>query len=470
MDAETIAAHKAHSTYVAGIPPRPGFAWIEGAPPRPWNQEWFFAQMRNGQCITLKAREGDHDYNYTTADETYWAGGRIARWMQIPDTEFVPFCPASAPPEERREDDCQLRMGPKAELTVVLEDLKTRDQSIKDLHAACDAKTAYGKHQEEIKNRALRLLWTVQSRFSSKSYETFRTLQGELEEFLNEVDEDQECYPMTYAPTEPADLPATEPKARRPLCYCPCHDSGMPHTGEPCCEDAILPTLPYQAEAIAHEEMAERLRVAEAEAERLRARTTELAAVRGGAVLRPMEIAPKTGEHIIVVGDLTGIGFGWSGPNRSRQSWADVVHWYGWEEGGEPSGWYSSSYGGEEQQRPFEQPLRGWLPIPETGLLANPRMAVMCMEESDGDGTRTYMGEAPVYSVQTMPAPTPEGKVLVDAGELAVLESLKVEEFVEICQEYGTDVRRCKAITELFRSRLRSAVPGQGSEAGGGEG
>ena len=435
MDAETIAAHKAHLAYVAGIPPRPGFAWIEGAPPRPWNQEWFFAQMRNGQCITLKAREGDHDYNYTTADETYWAGDRIARWMQIPDTEFVPFCPASAPPEERREDDCQLRMDPKAELTMVLEDLKTRDQSIKDLHAAGEAKTAYGKHQEEIKNRALRLLWTVQSRFSSKSYETFRTLQGELEEFLNEVDEDQECYPITYAPTEPADLP-----------------------------------LPYQADPIARGEMAERLRVAEAEAERLRARTTELAAVRGGAVLRPMEIAPKTGEHIIVVGDLTGIGFGWSGPNRSRQSWADVVHWYGWEEGGEPSGWYSSSYGGEEQQKPFEQPLRGWLPIPETGILANPRMAVMCMEESDGDGTRTYMGEAPVYSVQTMPAPTPEGKVLVDAGELAVLESLKVEEFVEICQEHGTDVSRCKAITELFRSRLRSAVPGQGSEAGGGEG
>jgi hypothetical protein len=59
--------------------------------------------MRNGQCITLKAREGNHDYNYTTADETYWAGDRIARWMQIPDTEFVPFCPAPAPPEERRE-------------------------------------------------------------------------------------------------------------------------------------------------------------------------------------------------------------------------------------------------------------------------------------------------------------------------------------------------------------------------------
>jgi len=154
MDAETIAAHKAHSAYVAGIPPRPGFAWIEGAPPRPWNQEWFFAQMRNGQCITLKAREGNHDYNYTTADETYWAGDRIARWMQIPDTEFVPFCPASAPPEERREDDCQLRMDPKAELTMVLEDLKTRDQSIKDLHAACDAKTAYGDRQKARAEKA----------------------------------------------------------------------------------------------------------------------------------------------------------------------------------------------------------------------------------------------------------------------------------------------------------------------------
>jgi hypothetical protein len=42
----------------------------------------------------------------------------------------------------------------------------------------------------------------------------------------------------------------------------------------------------------------------------------------------------------------------------------------------------------------------------------------------------------------------------------AVLESLKVEEFVEICQEHGTDVSRCKAITELFRSRLRSAPEG----------
>jgi hypothetical protein len=52
-------------------------------------------------------------------------------------------------------------------------------------------------------------------------------------------------------------------------------------TGEP----MPAPTTEFQRDTLARGEMAERLRVAEAEAERLRARTTELAAVRGAPEL-----------------------------------------------------------------------------------------------------------------------------------------------------------------------------------------
>lgn len=81
----------------------------------------------------------------------------------------------------------------------------------------------------------------------------------------------------------------------------------------------------------------------------------------------PMDSAPKTGEHIIVIGKESGIGFGHSGPNNSRQSWADVVHWYpGWAEGGELPGWYSSSYGGDQEEPFAEDIMRGWMRIPES--------------------------------------------------------------------------------------------------------
>lgn len=67
------------------------------------------------------------------------------------------------------------------------------------------------------------------------------------------------------------------------------------------------------------------------------------------AMWRPIENAPKDGQHILVT-DLTGrTGFG------RGQAWANVVHWFN-------DGFYASSFGGE-QSEPYGNLLTHWMPL-----------------------------------------------------------------------------------------------------------
>jgi dimeric dUTPase (all-alpha-NTP-PPase superfamily) len=100
------------------------------------------------------------------------------------------------------------------------------------------------------------------------------------------------------------------------------------------------------------------------------------------SMLSPMSIAPRTGEHIIIVDKPSGSSFGYAGPENSLQSFADVVHWYpGWVEGNELAGWYSSSYGGD-QKTPFpEENMLGWMRIPQSvhdSGVVKPRVVCLC--------------------------------------------------------------------------------------------
>lgn len=125
--------------------------------------------------------------------------------------------------------------------------------------------------------------------------------------------------------------------------------------------------------------------------------------------LHAMSTAPRTGEHIIVVDKPTGFSFGYSGPGKSLQSFADVVHWYpGWVEGNELAGWYSSSYGGD-QKTPFsEENMLGWMRIPQSVFdedIVKPRVVCLC------GSTRFYEEFQKANYMETM-----KGNIVLSVG------------------------------------------------------
>lgn len=63
--------------------------WRDGAPPKPWSQEWFIAETTFGDRVCLKALPDEWTYDFKTADDTYIKADKIKRWMQFPDSEFV---------------------------------------------------------------------------------------------------------------------------------------------------------------------------------------------------------------------------------------------------------------------------------------------------------------------------------------------------------------------------------------------
>ena len=70
--------------------------WNEGAPPHPYDKEWFIAVTIYGERVVLRALSEENTYDYKTADETYMLRKNVKRWMQFPDSEYWKFGAALA--------------------------------------------------------------------------------------------------------------------------------------------------------------------------------------------------------------------------------------------------------------------------------------------------------------------------------------------------------------------------------------
>lgn len=66
-------------------------AWIEGAPDKTYASEWFIAQTTNRERVVLTALPEEYACDFKTADETYIKRENIKRWMQFPDSQFIPY-------------------------------------------------------------------------------------------------------------------------------------------------------------------------------------------------------------------------------------------------------------------------------------------------------------------------------------------------------------------------------------------
>lgn len=78
-----------------------GNDWHDGAPPKPWCDEWFIAQTTYGDRVVLTALPEEWTYDFKTADDTYIKADKIKRWMQFPDSQFLAYQPASTALVER---------------------------------------------------------------------------------------------------------------------------------------------------------------------------------------------------------------------------------------------------------------------------------------------------------------------------------------------------------------------------------
>lgn len=65
--------------------------WHNGYPPHPFNKEWFIAVTKHGGRVVLRALPEEYSYDFKTADETYFKKENIVKWMQFPDSSFIPY-------------------------------------------------------------------------------------------------------------------------------------------------------------------------------------------------------------------------------------------------------------------------------------------------------------------------------------------------------------------------------------------
>lgn len=91
--------------------------WRDGAPPHPWEKEWFIAETTYGDRVVLKALPEEYTYDFKTADETYIKRDKIKRWMQFPDSNYI------APDATTRASDLQEALPYPRELTDNLRDV-----------------------------------------------------------------------------------------------------------------------------------------------------------------------------------------------------------------------------------------------------------------------------------------------------------------------------------------------------------
>jgi len=71
-------------------------AWLKGYPKDFYAEEWFIVITIYGDRVVLKALPENYSYDFTTADGTYMKKENVKKWMQFPDSEFLP--PANAAP------------------------------------------------------------------------------------------------------------------------------------------------------------------------------------------------------------------------------------------------------------------------------------------------------------------------------------------------------------------------------------
>lgn len=62
--------------------------WMDGAPTKPFCDEWFIAETTYGDRVVLRALPEEYAYDFKTADETYFKADKIKRWMQFPDSTY----------------------------------------------------------------------------------------------------------------------------------------------------------------------------------------------------------------------------------------------------------------------------------------------------------------------------------------------------------------------------------------------
>lgn len=67
--------------------------WLPGAPDKIRASEWFIAETTYRDRVVLKAAPEEYAYyrdDFMTADENYIKADNIKRWMQFPDSEYLP--------------------------------------------------------------------------------------------------------------------------------------------------------------------------------------------------------------------------------------------------------------------------------------------------------------------------------------------------------------------------------------------
>ncbi len=79
--------------------------WRDGAPRKPWAEEWFIAETTYGDRVVLRSLSEEYAYDFKTADETYIKADRIKRWMQFPDSIYIE--PAAKTPKQEGGERAQ---------------------------------------------------------------------------------------------------------------------------------------------------------------------------------------------------------------------------------------------------------------------------------------------------------------------------------------------------------------------------
>lgn len=166
--------------------------WREGAPPHPWDSEWFLAETTDGHYVVLRTLPEDFTYDFTTVDETYLMRHKIKRWAQLSDSDYVQPEAESVPPaggslkcwnckadftlsERANCDGCCWKCGNE----IDLDDYVTRLQA--DLARANADKEAYAQNAIDLRKRVDALKAEVELLHKSNYEDSGAAVQSGME-------------------------------------------------------------------------------------------------------------------------------------------------------------------------------------------------------------------------------------------------------------------------------------------------